>query len=82
MLQIQCMISVLSNRDKISSPVAPCSHHNSKEDEQEGHIRDPHDDRHGVETKDSPWWGERGRYRFRPTGICAVLTGAWTRTIV
>lgn len=63
-----------------SLPVTPSYQYSSSKDKKEGHVRDPHDDSHGIHTKDCPRRGERGRHRFRAAGIGAVLAGAgfWT----
>lgn len=63
-------------------PVTPRPQYGTNKDKQEDHVRYPHDDSHGIHAEDSPRNRGRGRYRFRATGICAVLTGAGTRPVL
>lgn len=65
-----------------SLPVAPGSDHGSDEDEEEGHIRDPHDDHHGVDAQNGPWRKQGRRDRLGATGLATVLAGAWPRAIL
>lgn len=58
------------------SPVTPRRQYSSKKEKQEGHVRDPHDDSHGVDTKDGPRWDRRRWDRSGSTDVTAVLTGA------
>lgn len=63
-------------------PVTPSSQYSHDKDEQEGHVRDPHDDNHGIHPEDCPGRGQGGRHRFGATGIWAVLTGAGARAVL
>lgn len=63
-------------------PVTPCSQYNSKEDEEEGYIRTPHDDGHGVHAKDGPGWKDWRGHRCGATRFTAVLTGAGPWAII
>lgn len=63
-------------------PVTPSSKYSSEEDKQERQIREPHDDIHGIDTKDSPGRRDNRRDGFGATGVGAVLTGAGARTVL
>lgn len=67
---------------KIHLPVTPSCQYSRDKDEQEGHVRDPHDDSHGIHAEDCPGRRQRGRHRFGATGIWAVLTGAGARAVL
>lgn len=63
-------------------PVAPGPQHGSDEDEQEGHVGDPHDDGHGVQAQDGPGRGRGGRHGLGAAHLGAVLAGAGARAVV
>jgi len=50
-------------------PVTPSSQYSANKDDQESCVGDPHDEGHGIDTKDCPGRGNRGRHRFGATGI-------------
>lgn len=72
----------VTRKSGASLPVTPSYQYSSSKDKEEGHVREPHDDSHGIHTKDGPGRGERGRYRFRAAGIGAVLAGAGAWTVL
>lgn len=64
------------------SPEAPGQNQHADEDEEKGHVGEPHDDVHGVVAKNGPRRRDGRRDRRGPAGGTAVLTGARRRTIV
>lgn len=62
--------------------MTPSYEQRSAENEEENDVREPHDDRHGVDAEDLPGDGGRRRDWPRATGVGAVLAGTGTRTVV
>jgi len=63
-------------------PVEPGAQHAAHEHQQEGRVRDPHDDHHGVHAQDGPGGGRHGGLRRGPAGGAAVLAGAGPRAVL
>ena len=63
-------------------PVAPGGQHAAHEHQQEGHVGDPHDQHHGVQTQDGPGGGRHRGHRRGSAGRGAVLAGAGPRVVL
>ncbi len=79
--ELSLLISLISARLG-QLPVTPRPQHNSKEDDEEGYIRTPHDNGHGIQAKDGPGWKDWGGHRCGATRLTAVLTWAGPRAVI